>query len=424
MAKNFGSAGSAKTIKAVAQASNEKANVITVKMVSDENLFDYAKNNEDITDTTDLENSMKELGFTDPIEATGYGMEEGKYTIVSGHRRRMAGRNVGIKTFPVIVKTFKSDEEIRNYVLLANSQRDSAKDPLLFCKRYKMHEEYLKEANFKGSVREEIAKRLGISTQQADRYNQMNKVILPVWDMIRDEKVGMSSVLPMATLTEVEQEEVLTIFKEALDNKQSLTRDLCSKLIKGYKEGKKSYLEIIQIEMSEVMNPPVMPMSSQYIVDNGEGGSRESDNPFPRNNETNYDYSHREGLESGKDPYADERLTPEDYAVINGSGNGEPTAENGEPKEKEKKPPLTEEEKKILNGEKISQNLGKIESLLNDFYEFEDKDKAEAVMKTMGSVIKLMVAEMDTISDDYECADSFKKTIKDVVSDMSEYTEE
>lgn len=294
MAKNFGNAGSAKTIKAVAQASNEKANVITVKMVSDENLIDYAKNNEDITDTTDLENSMKELGFTDPIEATDYGMEEGKYTIVSGHRRRMAGRNVGIKTFPVIVKHFKSDEEVRNYVLLANSQRDSAKDPLLFCKRYKMHEEYLKEANFKGSVREEIAKRLGISTQQADRYNQMNKVILPVWDMIREEKVGMSSVLPMATLTEAEQEEVLTIFNEALDNQQNLTRDLCSKLIKGYKEGKKSYLEIIQIEMNNAMTPPVMPISSQYIVDNGEGGARENDNPFPRNNEVNYDYSHRE----------------------------------------------------------------------------------------------------------------------------------
>lgn len=137
MAKNFGNAGSAKTIKAVAQASNEKANVITVKMVSDENLIDYAKNNEDITDTTDLENSMKELGFTDPIEATDYGMEEGKYTIVSGHRRRMAGRNVGIKTFPVIVKHFKSDEEVRNYVLLANSQRDSAKDPLLFARDIK-----------------------------------------------------------------------------------------------------------------------------------------------------------------------------------------------------------------------------------------------------------------------------------------------
>lgn len=409
MAKNFGNAGSAKTIKAVAQASNEKANVITVKMVSDENLIDYAKNNEDITDTTDLENSMKELGFTDPIEATDYGMEEGKYTIVSGHRRRMAGRNVGIKTFPVIVKHFKSDEEVRNYVLLANSQRDSAKDPLLFCKRYKMHEEYLKEANFKGSVREEIAKRLGISTQQADRYNQMNKVILPVWDMIREEKVGMSSVLPMATLTEAEQEEVLTIFNEALDNQQNLTRDLCSKLIKGYKEGKKSYLEIIQIEMNNVMTPPVMPISSQYIVDNGEGGARENDNPFPRNNEVNYDYSHREDysdLKTPEDDYKEERLTEEDYKAIELASKQAQAETEEDGKEKKK---LTEEEKMLIAGENIQKNLAKLDTQLSNFYKFISNGQAEDVLYKMFELMTVLQSEAHEIADEYDLKEKLEE---------------
>ena len=409
MAKNFGNAGSAKTIKAVAQASNEKANVITVKMVSDENLIDYAKNNEDITDTTDLENSMKELGFTDPIEATDYGMEEGKYTIVSGHRRRMAGRNVGIKTFPVIVKHFKSDEEVRNYVLLANSQRDSAKDPLLFCKRYKMHEEYLKEANFKGSVREEIAKRLGISTQQADRYNQMNKVILPVWDMIREEKVGMSSVLPMATLTEAEQEEVLTIFNEALDNQQNLTRDLCSKLIKGYKEGKKSYLEIIQIEMNNAMTPPVMPISSQYIVDNGEGGARENDNPFPRNNEVNYDYSHREDysdLKTPEDDYKEERLTEEDYKAIELASKQARAETEEDGKEKKK---LTEEEKMLIAGENIQKNLAKLDTQLSNFYKFISNGQAEDVLYKMFELMVVLQSEAHEIADEYDLKEKLEE---------------
>jgi len=409
MAKNFGNAGSAKTIKAVAQASNEKANVITVKMVSDENLIDYAKNNEDITDTTDLENSMKELGFTDPIEATDYGMEEGKYTIVSGHRRRMAGRNVGIKTFPVIVKHFKSDEEVRNYVLLANSQRDSAKDPLLFCKRYKMHEEYLKEANFKGSVREEIAKRLGISTQQADRYNQMNKVILPVWDMIREEKVGMSSVLPMATLTEAEQEEVLTIFNEALDNQQNLTRDLCSKLIKGYKEGKKSYLEIIQIEMNNAMTPPVMPISSQYIVDNGEGGARENDNPFPRNNEVNYDYSHREDysdLKTPEDDYKEERLTEEDYKAIELASKQAQAETEEDGKEKKK---LTEEEKMLIAGENIQKNLAKLDTQLSNFYKFISNGQAEDVLYKMFELMVVLQSEAHEIADEYDLKEKLEE---------------
>ena len=409
MAKNFGNAGSAKTIKAVAQASNEKANVITVKMVSDENLIDYAKNNEDITDTTDLENSMKELGFTDPIEATDYGMEEGKYTIVSGHRRRMAGRNVGIKTFPVIVKHFKSDEEVRNYVLLANSQRDSAKDPLLFCKRYKMHEEYLKEANFKGSVREEIAKRLGISTQQADRYNQMNKVILPVWDMIREEKVGMSSVLPMATLTEAEQEEVLTSFNEALDNQQNLTRDLCSKLIKGYKEGKKSYLEIIQIEMNNAMTPPVMPISSQYIVDNGEGGARENDNPFPRNNEVNYDYSHREDysdLKTPEDDYKEERLTEEDYKAIELASKQAQAETEEDGKEKKK---LTEEEKMLIAGENIQKNLAKLDTQLSNFYKFISNGQAEDVLYKMFELMVVLQSEAHEIADEYDLKEKLEE---------------
>ena len=147
MAKNFGKAGSMKQINAVAKASGEKANIVQVKLIADENLFDFEKNGEDITHTEDLEVSMQENGFTDPIEVTDFGMENGKYTIVSGHRRRMAGRKVGIETFPCIVRKFNSEVDLHNAVLLANSQRDSSKDPLLFCNRYKMHEEYLKEKN-------------------------------------------------------------------------------------------------------------------------------------------------------------------------------------------------------------------------------------------------------------------------------------
>ena len=236
MAKNFGSAGSAKTIKEVAKASAEKAQVIVVKMINNNNLHDYPNNREDVTDTADLENSIKEIGFTDPIEVTSFGQNEGEYMIVSGHRRRSAGVKCGMEAFPCIVKPFNSQNEVENYVLLANSQRDSAKDPLLFCKRYKMHEEYLKEAGFKGKMRDEIAKRLGISTPQADRYNTMNKVILPVWDMVRDEVVGMSSVLPMASHSEDEQAEIYNIMQEALKKGVTLTRDTVKMIVEKYRE--------------------------------------------------------------------------------------------------------------------------------------------------------------------------------------------
>jgi len=205
-----------KAFQEVGRKSAEKANAVVLKNIADEDLIDYPRNNEDLSDTTDLENSIDEIGFTDPIEVTTFGQPEGKFMIVSGHRRRVAGRNKGMEFFPSIIKTFNSDEEVHNYVLLSNSQRDTAKDPLLFCKRYKMHEEYLKSKGFKGSIVSEIAKRLGVSKQQAERYAQMNKVISPIWDMVKDDLVGMSSVLPLATLSTSEQAEVLEIFNDCI----------------------------------------------------------------------------------------------------------------------------------------------------------------------------------------------------------------
>lgn len=237
MAKNFGKVNN-KTFESVAKLSEEKAQVITVKMIPNDKLNDYPNNREDVIDTLDLEHSIKQLGFIDPIEVTSFGQPDGEYMIVSGHRRRQAGTKAGIKVFPCIVKSFTSKYDVENYVLLANSQRDSAKDPLLFCKRYKMHEEYLKSTYYGGNIREEIAKRLGISVQQADRYNSMNKVILPVWELVRQEAVSMSAVLPMASHSEEEQAEIFDLLCESLQKGKNLTREYVKRIIDNYREAK------------------------------------------------------------------------------------------------------------------------------------------------------------------------------------------
>jgi Predicted transcriptional regulators len=235
MAKEFGKSPVAKRFEEVAKATMKNTDITAVKLIEDSALIDYPNNGEDISYTEDIENSINELGFTDPIEVTDFKMPEGKYMIVSGHRRRAAGVKCGMDLFPCIIKSFDSEDSVQNYVLLANSHRDSAKDPLLFCNRFKMHEQHLKNINFQGSVREEIAKRLGISVRQADRYNQMNKIIPPVWDLVREELVGMSSVLPMADLSPEEQNEVFEILKKYIDDGTELTREKVNYIIKDYK---------------------------------------------------------------------------------------------------------------------------------------------------------------------------------------------
>ena len=67
MAKNFGNAGSMKAVANAKKVEQEKAQVVALQNISNDNLIDNPKNGEDISFTADLEESMKQNGFTDPI---------------------------------------------------------------------------------------------------------------------------------------------------------------------------------------------------------------------------------------------------------------------------------------------------------------------------------------------------------------------
>jgi len=409
MAKNFGNAGSAKTIKEVAQASAEKAQVIVIKNINNDCLLDYPNNREDVKDTADLENSINELGFTDPIEVTAFGQEDGKFVIVSGHRRRSAGVKCGMVAFPCIVKSFDNQSDVENYVLLANSQRDSAKDPLLFCKRYKMHEEYLKAANFKGKARDEIAKRLGISTPQADRYNTMNKVILPVWDMVRDDIVGMSSVLPMASHSEAEQGEIYKIMQEALKKGATLTRDNVKLIVDSFREGKKTWAEI-----ADLPRDSGMPLNG-FI--NTEPSETREPSERDRNGEVKREY---DPIAAEADRADADRAEWEKQQAEQGAGSED--ADGGEDGEtKEKKPPLTDAEKQVKRAKDIKKELEKLNTCLSDIYTFESDEEAEETFQNMVSTLEVMVDEMYNISREHKLDSLFKTSIDDIKSKVTEY---
>lgn len=407
MAKNFGSAGSAKTIKEVAKASAEKAQVIVVKMINNSNLHDYPNNREDVEDTADLEKSITEIGFTDPIEVTTFGQKDGEYMIVSGHRRRSAGVKCGMETFPCIVKSFDTEADVENYVLLANSQRDSAKDPLLFCKRYKMHEEYLRARHFGGNIRDEIARRLGVSVPQADRYKTMNKVILSVWDMVSDGVVGMSSVLPMASHSEEEQAEIYAIMQEALKQDVTLTRDTMKLIVEKYREGKRTWAEIAGLPRDSGL-----PLNG-FI--NTEPSETREPKEYDRNDEVRRDF----------DPIAAEADRADaDRAAWEAQQAAEQNGEEEAGEPKEKKPPLTEAEKREKRAKDIARDLEKLNSYLSDIYTFENKEEAEETLRNMASTFTVVVDEMYNISREYELDEVFDTSLTNMKDKMKEYEEE
>lgn len=399
MAKNFGNAGSMKAVANAKKVEQEKAQVVALQNISNDNLIDNPKNGEDISFTADLEESMKQNGFTDPMEVTDFGMDNGKYMILSGHRRRMAGVKVFGKEFffPCIVRHFDNAEQVQNYTLMANAQRDSAKDPCLFCARYKLHEEYLESIGFKGSKREEIAKRLGISAQQADRYNNMNKIILPVWDMVRAEIVGISSVQPMAKHTKEEQLVIYNIMQSAVDKGVNLSRDTVKKIVDGFREGKTTWEEI-----ADMPRDSGLPLNG--FADSEPSESRDNGESGNRNDEVNREH----------DPIADE-LDAMDEAEREWNENQQDNEDGEDEAEEKEKHEPTPEEKALKLGEDIAKQLAKLDTSLQDIWKCKDKESAVDIVINMKSTMLALVDEMVRVSDDWEINEEADKALTEIV---------
>lgn len=399
MAKNFGNAGSMKAVANAKKVEQEKAQVVALQNISNDNLIDNPKNGEDISFTADLEESMKQNGFTDPMEVTDFGMDSGKYMILSGHRRRMAGVKVFGKEFffPCIVRHFDNAEQVQNYTLMANAQRDSAKDPCLFCARYKLHEEYLESIGFKGSKREEIAKRLGISAQQADRYNNMNKIILPVWDMVRAEIVGISSVQPMAKHTKEEQLVIYNIMQSAVDKGVNLSRDTVKKIVDGFREGKTTWEEI-----ADMPRDSGLPLNG--FADSEPSESRDNGESGNRNDEVNREH----------DPIADE-LDAMDEAEREWNENQQGNEDGEDEAEEKEKHEPTPEEKALKLGEDIAKQLAKLDTSLQDIWKCKDKESAVDIVINMKSTMLALVDEMVRVSDDWEINEEADKALTEIV---------
>ena len=399
MAKNFGNAGSMKAVANAKKVEQEKAQVVALQNISNDNLIDNPKNGEDISFTADLEESMKQNGFTDPMEVTDFGMDSGKYMILSGHRRRMAGVKVFGKEFffPCIVRHFDNAEQVQNYTLMANAQRDSAKDPCLFCARYKLHEEYLESIGFKGSKREEIAKRLGISAQQADRYNNMNKIILPVWDMVRAEIVGISSVQPMAKHTKEEQLVIYNIMQSAVDKGVNLSRDTVKKIVDGFREGKTTWEEI-----ADMPRDSGLPLNA--FADSEPSESRDNGESGNRNDEVNREH----------DPIADE-LDAMDEAEREWNENQQDNEDGEDEAEEKEKHEPTPEEKALKLGEDIAKQLAKLDTSLQDIWKCKDKESAVDIVINMKSTMLALVDEMVRVSDDWEINEEADKALTEIV---------
>ena len=168
-------------------------------------------------DMNQLVQSVKERGVITPI--TLRQKEDGRYEIVSGHRRRKACELAGLERIPAEIKELSRDEAI--ILMVESNLQRSIILPSEKAFSYKMRLEAMKRQGQRtdltlspvgtksGRSSEVITAETGDSRNQIYRYIRLTELIPELLDMVDENKIAFRPAVELSYLTETEQHNLL-----------------------------------------------------------------------------------------------------------------------------------------------------------------------------------------------------------------------
>ena len=161
----------------------------------------------------EMAESVKRFGVLSPAVARQ--KEDGRYELISGHRRKKACELAGIDKMPVIVRNMDRDEAII-FMVDSNLQRErllpsekafSYKMKLDAMKRKQGERTDLTSAPMvqKLTSRELLAEKSGDSHEQVRRYIRLTELIPDLLQMVDDGKIAFRPAVELSYLTKEEQ---------------------------------------------------------------------------------------------------------------------------------------------------------------------------------------------------------------------------
>ncbi len=161
--------------------------------------------------------SVKAMGIQTPAIARQ--KEDGRYELVSGHRRKMAAALAGLETMPVIVRTLNRDEAIIAMVD-ANLQRETIL-PSEKAQSYKMKLEAMKRQGFRTDLTSRplvgklesadiVGEAAGESGRQVQRFIRLTELTPPLLQLVDDGKIAMRPAVELSHLPQEQQQAVLS----------------------------------------------------------------------------------------------------------------------------------------------------------------------------------------------------------------------
>ena len=168
--------------------------------------------------------SIKQIGVVSPLIVRPD--QEGRFEILSGHRRLHAAQLAGLETVPVIVKEMDDDAAII-FMVDSNLQRENIL-PSERAFSYKMKLEAMKHQGERGDLTsaqvgpkswaaQVVAEEAGDSKSQVKRFIRLTNLIPEILDMVDEKKIAFNPAVELSYLKPSEQKE----FLEAMDYAQA-----------------------------------------------------------------------------------------------------------------------------------------------------------------------------------------------------------
>lgn len=174
--------------------------------------------------------SIAQFGILSPLLVRP--LEDGRYQIISGHRRAYAAALVGLTEVPAIVR--QMDDDLATILMVDSNLQREIILPSERAFAYKMKADALKHQGERTDITssqigtkfrtdEQIAQQTGESRNQVQRYIRLTHLIPDLLDMVDNKQISFNPAVELSYLTPKEQRNVV-IAMEATQAAPSLSQ--------------------------------------------------------------------------------------------------------------------------------------------------------------------------------------------------------
>ena len=176
---------------------------------------------------SEMVESIKQQGVLVPAIARK--KEDGRYEIISGHRRKMACQLAGMETMPVIVRDL--DRDAATLIMVDSNLQREVILPSEKAFSYKMRLEAMKRQagrpiknnsgpvgpNYLGERSNELlSEKIGESASQIKRYIRLTELIKPILDMVDEGRIALRPAVELSYLPIEEQKILLSVMESEM----------------------------------------------------------------------------------------------------------------------------------------------------------------------------------------------------------------